>query len=123
MPPVSSCRSQPHRGGFGAEEEREAVSPGSGSGLLCVRQPEAAEQKHSLHSRPQHQEIPRQPEAPPVPAGGGAGRAVSPGATGETAQLHGDAARLLLSCNTALTFVILQIKIMHSKTLCAEKIP
>lgn len=36
---------------------------------------------------------------------------------------HGDAVRLLLSCNAALTFVILQIKIMHSKTLCAEKIP
>lgn len=60
------------------------MSPASGSCLLRGGQPEVAEQQHNGRSRPQHPEVPWRPEAQAVSAGGDAGRADSPGATGET---------------------------------------
>lgn len=112
-----SCRSQLLHRGFGAEEKRENVSPGSGSCLLRVRRPEVTEQK--LRLRVQHQEVPWQPEAQTVPAGGLAGRSVSPAETGET-QVSQEQTSTASKHSLCL---ISQLKIMNSKTLCAEKIP
>lgn len=93
------------------------MPPGSGPGLLRVAGPEVAEQELRLLGHPQHQEVPWQPEEGAVPAGGGAGPPLSPGAPGESQ------VGVLLSSNARLSCVLFQMKIRSSQTLCAEKIP